>query len=81
MKEPSMSKPTAQNREEGHQRYRVTLTEVRVYTMEIGSCPNDQHEVEAWARTGWQQSEPDTRDLQLIHRHLVRVVALPVPRS
>lgn len=65
-------------RRETHQTYRVTLTEVRVYTMEIGSHWDDQGGVEAWARDGWEQSGLDTSDLDLADRRLLRVVALPV---
>ncbi|MGC0749335.1 hypothetical protein, partial [Escherichia coli] len=52
------------------QRYRILLTEVRVYAIEISS--ETEHDLEAWARDGWQPGI-DNPDLELVESRLEAV--------
>ncbi|MFG1225261.1 hypothetical protein [Xanthobacter wiegelii] len=52
------------------QRYRILLTEVRVYAIEISS--ETEHDLEAWARAGWQPGT-DNPDLELVESRLEAV--------
>lgn len=66
-----MKVPTMSNRPT--EPYRILLSEVRVYAIEIHS--ETDYDLEDWAREGWEKSDPTVIDpeLTLVHRRLVDV--------
>lgn len=53
--------------------YRILLTEIRVYEIEIGS--DTDYDLEQWASEGWNDNDPD-RDpefIKLVSRRLAKV--------
>ncbi|MGA0565545.1 hypothetical protein ACO2RV_24265 [Ancylobacter sp. VNQ12] len=53
--------------------YRILLSEVRVYEIEISS--DTDYDLEDWAREGWEKSDPAVvdPDVKLLQRRLVDV--------
>lgn len=57
------------------QRYRVVLTETRVYALEIATDKPD--DLETWAREGWAQINAAPDELKLVDTRLEKVSITP----